>query len=117
MTLDEMIERAMRSVVALQSPLDLIVSESVSQACHRRGYSGAMDLITLADDPTMFEQALRFENPVAPVEHESIRFTSMHDTVHLPPPPPPPTHSPFLPRTQSKDSFFEMLQTIRETSL
>jgi hypothetical protein len=64
MTLDEMIERAMRSVVALQSPLDLIVSESVSQACHRRGYSGAIDMITLVEDPAVIEQALRNEHPV-----------------------------------------------------
>ena len=64
MTLDEMIERAKRSVMALQSPLDLIVSESVSQACHRRGYSGAIDMITLVEDPAVIEQSLRNEHPV-----------------------------------------------------
>jgi hypothetical protein len=65
MTLDEMIERAKRSVMALQSPLDLIISESVSQACHRRGYSGAIDnMITLVDDPSVIEHALRNEHHV-----------------------------------------------------
>lgn len=49
MTLDELIERAMRSVVALQSPLDLVVSNVVSDACHRRGCSGAMDVIGAMD--------------------------------------------------------------------
>ncbi len=76
MTLDEMIERAKRSVMALQSPLDLIVSESVSQACHRRGYSGAIDMITLVDDPTVFEQALRDELPVV---------SGDQDPLHVPP--------------------------------
>ncbi len=44
-TLEELIERAMRSVEALQSPLDLIVREeiSISHAVHRRGVSGAID--------------------------------------------------------------------------
>ena len=76
MTLDEMIERAKRSVMALQSPLDLIVSESVSQACHRRGYSGAIDMITIVDDPTVFEQALRDELPVV---------SGDQDPLHVPP--------------------------------
>ena len=72
MTLDEMIERAKRSVMALQSPLDLIVSESVSQACHRRGYSGAIDMITLVDDPTMFEQSSRHELPVVSGDQDPV---------------------------------------------
>jgi hypothetical protein len=43
--LEELIERAMRSVEALQSPLDLIVREEIciSHAVHRRGVSGAID--------------------------------------------------------------------------
>ena len=56
MTLDEMIERAMRSVVALQSPLDLIVSESISHACLRRGCSDAIDMVTLVEGSTTTEQ-------------------------------------------------------------
>ena len=52
MTMDGWIERAMRSVVALNSPLDLIVSSelSVSDACHRRGCSGFVDLVLAAED-------------------------------------------------------------------
>lgn len=44
-TMEELIQRAVRSVEALQSPLDLIVSEeiSISHAVHRRGVSGAID--------------------------------------------------------------------------
>ena len=47
-TMEELIERAVRSVAALQSPLDLIVSTDVSDACHRRGCSGAIDLAAVA---------------------------------------------------------------------
>lgn len=49
LTMDEWIDRAMRSVKALQSPLDLIVSEGISNACHRRGCSDAIDFMTLTD--------------------------------------------------------------------
>mmetsp|Transcript_47853 Transcript_47853/g.101677 ORF Transcript_47853/g.101677 Transcript_47853/m.101677 type:complete len:413 (-) Transcript_47853:106-1344(-) len=42
--LEELIERSMRSVEALQSPLDLIVSAEISDACHRRGISGVIDM-------------------------------------------------------------------------
>ena len=83
MTMDEMIERAMRSVAALQSPLDLIVSESVSQACHRRGYSGAIDLITLVDDPTTIELALRNEHPEMSSYQDKARAPSLkQDPLH-----------------------------------
>ena len=48
-TLEEMIERAKRSVEAVQSPLDLMVSESITNACHRRGCSGNIDMISIVD--------------------------------------------------------------------
>ena len=48
-TLEELIERSMRSVEALQSPLDLVVPDQVSAAVHRRGVSGAIDAGGLID--------------------------------------------------------------------
>jgi len=73
-TLEELIERAMRSVEALQSPLDLIVREeiSISHAVHVRGVSGVIDFglidFTAAADGPLFGDQLQ-------------------------PPPPPPTTS------------------------
>ena len=45
MTLEEMFERAVRSVEAVQNPLDLIVSTQIADACHRRVCSGMIDLV------------------------------------------------------------------------
>jgi hypothetical protein len=72
LSMDELIDRAMRSVMALQSPLDLIVSEGVSNACHRRGCSEAIDFMTFIEDPTTMEQSLRNELPDA----SAIEFTT-----------------------------------------
>ena len=76
-TLEELIERSMRSVEALQSPLDLIVPEEVSAAVHRRGVSGAIDVGGLIDAalPVLSEAA-----PPQIVEQA------------LPPPPPTSSH-------------------------
>ena len=49
-TFEEMIDRAIRSVDAVMSPFDLIVSEEVTNACHRRGCSGNIDMIAAIDD-------------------------------------------------------------------
>jgi hypothetical protein len=73
LSMDELIDRAMRSVMALQSPLDLIVSEGVSNACHRRGCSEAIDFMTFIEDPTTMEQSLRNELPDA----SAIEFTTL----------------------------------------
>ncbi|KAL3768633.1 hypothetical protein ACHAW5_004328 [Stephanodiscus triporus] len=170
LTMDELIDRAMRSVMALQSPLDLIVDDRVSNACHRRGCSAAIDFMTLIEDPATIEQSLRNELP----EPSSIEFMTLgekkkslsfnkskpqdppvhvlplkethflHDNVAPAPPPPqsisviqvippiiessviheddmslppPPDLSPYhhsKMRSQSVDSFVDMLQTMRE---
>lgn len=47
--LEKFIQRAVRSVAAVQSPLDLIVSPEVTNSCHRRGCSGNIDMITTID--------------------------------------------------------------------
>ncbi len=75
LTMDELIDRAMRSVMALQSPLDLIVSEGVSNACHRRGCSEAIDFMTFIEDPTTMEQSLRNELP----EASAIEFITLSE--------------------------------------
>mmetsp|Transcript_26217 Transcript_26217/g.52777 ORF Transcript_26217/g.52777 Transcript_26217/m.52777 type:complete len:526 (+) Transcript_26217:467-2044(+) len=77
-TLEELIERAMRSVEALQSPLDLIVSEeiSISHAVHRRGVSGAVDWGLI--------------EATAPVKTTEADAPLVAD--QLPPLPPPPSH-------------------------
>lgn len=69
--MDEWIDRAMRSVMALQSPLDLIVSEGVSNACHRRGCSDAIDFMTLSETPTSaMERTLSLRSdPYADEQH------------------------------------------------
>ena len=74
-TLEELIEHAMRSVEALQSPLDLIVREeiSISHAVHRRGVSGAIDDWGLIDATT-----------VKTSEADAVLVADQ-----LPPPPPP----------------------------
>lgn len=68
LTLEELIERSMRSVEALQSPLDLIVSEEVSHACHRRGVSGAIDVgfATFADEAVLSDTAADSVEPPHP---------------------------------------------------
>eukprot|EP00547_Thalassionema_nitzschioides_P008448 CAMPEP_0194227014 /NCGR_PEP_ID=MMETSP0156-20130528/42636_1 /TAXON_ID=33649 /ORGANISM="Thalassionema nitzschioides, Strain L26-B" /LENGTH=511 /DNA_ID=CAMNT_0038959483 /DNA_START=280 /DNA_END=1816 /DNA_ORIENTATION=+ len=46
LTMEEIVERAVRSVEAVQNPMDLIVSEDVTNACrHRRGCSGNIEMI------------------------------------------------------------------------
>ena len=144
LTMDEWIDRAMRSVMALQSPLDLVVGDSVSNACHRRGCSAAIDFMTLGEYPSSVKQSLRKEFPrLSPLKLVGRCFTDgarkpQDDTVHVhpfkekflshefimtpppPPPPPPPTHSPVLTpffgriRSQSVNSFVDMLQIMRE---
>jgi hypothetical protein len=47
LTMEGWIDRAMRSVMALQSPLDLHVGNAVSNASHRRGCSASIDFMTL----------------------------------------------------------------------
>jgi dipeptidase E len=79
LTMDEWIDRAMRSVMALQSPLDLIVSEGVSNACHRRGCSDAIDFMTLSETPTSaMERTLSLRSdPYADEQHPvEVEFRS-----------------------------------------
>jgi hypothetical protein len=85
-TLEELIERAMRSVEALQSPLDLIVSEeiSISHAVHRRGVSRATDdwglhaslKSTEAVDPLLVAVADQLLPPPLPPSHKHERTPS-----------------------------------------
>jgi len=75
-TLEELIERAMRSVEALQSPLDLIVREeiSISHAVHRRGVSGAIDdwgLIDATTVKTSEADAVLVADQLPPLPHPS----------------------------------------------
>ena len=140
LTMDELIDRAMRSVMALQSPLDLIVSEGVSNACHRRGCSEAIDFMTLGENQSTVEQSLRKDlrgrpsplklggrcltdgarKPQGPTVNAlplKETFFSQHENIMVPPPPPPPpVLSPFhvRVRSQSMNSFVDMLQTMRE---
>lgn len=51
LTMEGWIDRAMRSVMALQSPLDLHVGNAVSNASHRRGCSASIDFMTLGGMP------------------------------------------------------------------
>ena len=82
-SLEELIERAMRSVEALQSPLDLIVREeiSISHAVHRRGVSGAIGVSGAFDwgliEATATEKP---ETDVSPLVADQLL------------PPPPPSH-------------------------
>ncbi len=75
-TMEELIQRAMRSVEALQSPLDLIVSEeiSISHAVHRRGVSGAIDW-----GLDLIDATVKTHEADAPLVSDQL----------LPPPPPP----------------------------
>lgn len=50
LTMEEMIERAMRSVEAVQSPMDLIVSQEVTDACTIRGSTFNTEMIDTLDD-------------------------------------------------------------------
>lgn len=137
-TLEELIERAMRSVEALQSPLDLIVSEeiSISHAVHRRGVSRAIDdwgLIdatvkaTEADDPLVADQLLPSHKhertpsnllySPAPLTIEritdDINATTLEERCAAPSPPPPPhTHQ----RTPSNFQHSPALHNIGRTS-
>jgi dipeptidase E len=140
LTMDEWIDRAMRSVMALQSPLDLIVGDRVSNACHRRGCSAAIDFMTLGENQSTVEQSLRKDlrgrpsplklggrcltdgarKPQGPTVNAlplKETFFSQHENIMVPPPPPPPpVLSPFhvRVRSQSMNSFVDMLQTMRE---
>ena len=140
LTMDEWIDRAMRSVMALQSPLDLIVGDRVSNACHRRGCSAAIDFMTLGENQSTVEQSLRKDlrgrpsplklggrcltdgarKPQGPTVNAlplKETFFSQHENIMVPPPPPPPpVFSPFhvRVRSQSMNSFVDMLQTMRE---
>ena len=138
-TLEELIERAMRSVEALQSPLDLIVSEeiSISHAVHRRGVSRAIDdwgLIdatvkaTEADDPLVADQLLPSHKhertpsnllySPAPLTIEritdDINATTLEERCAAPSPPPPPSHT--HQRTPSNFQHSPALHNIGRTS-
>ena len=108
-TLEELIERALRSVEALQSPLDLIVSEeiSVSYAVHRRGISGAIELRSVETVPPEMDSALIDEALPPPPPHPRQRTPSnlfyspaLNDCDKVPvgelPPPRAPSADPFL---------------------
>lgn len=82
-TLEELIERSMRSVEALQSPLDLIVSQEVSDACHRRGMSGVIDL-------GFVEAATDITDVVASASAAATAAAAEEQV--LPPPPAHPSH-------------------------
>jgi len=139
LTMDEWIDRAMRSVMALQSPLDLIVGDRVSNACHRRGCSAAIDFMTFGENPSTAKQSLRKELPaLSPLkllgrcategatkpQDPTVPILPLKKTLFLyenimatpPPPPPPAALSPFhnRVRSQSMNSFVDMLQTMRE---
>jgi len=137
LTMDEWIDRAMRSVMALQSPLDLIVGDRVSNACHRRGCSAAIDFMTLGEIQSTVKQSLRKELPGRPSplklggrcltegarkpQDPTVNVLPLKETFFLhenimEPPPPPPALSPFHARvrSQSMNSFVDMLQTMRE---
>jgi hypothetical protein len=113
MTLDEMIERAKRSVVALQSPLDLIVSESVSHACLRRGCSDAIDMVTLVEGSTTIEQASCNEVAGVPMYQDQVNLQPMQEVSqlnekHVSPSPSLQTCSD---DSESVDSYAEMIQS------
>jgi hypothetical protein len=82
-TLEDLIERAKRSVEALQSPLDLIVREEVSAAVHRRGVSGAIDIGGLG----LIEAAVPFSSG-AEAKNASEATASLVAEKTLPPPSP-----------------------------
>ena len=105
MTLDELIARAMRSVEALQCPLDLIVSQEATDAFHRRGCSGVINLLAAGVE----EMGI----PMGPLPERSVAVALLPNlsspTLHEPPPPPilsPHTHI----RSKSFGSFVDMLQ-------
>eukprot|EP00956_Cyclotella_meneghiniana_P002005 scaffold2243_cov73-Cyclotella_meneghiniana.AAC.11 len=68
-TLEELIERSMRSVEALQSPLDLVVPDQVSAAVHRRGVSGAIDAGGLIDAAVPLVAQVLLPPPPPPTSH------------------------------------------------
>lgn len=141
-TLEELIERAMRSVEALQSPLDLIVSEeiSISHAVHRRGVSRATDdwglsasvKSTEAVDPLLVAVADQLPPPLPPShKHERTPSNLLYSPAPLTiervaddinatpleercaaPPPPPHTHE----RTPSNFQYSPALHNIGRTS-
>lgn len=137
-TMEELIQRAMRSVEALQNPLDLIVSEeiSVSHAVHRRGVSGAidwgLDLIDAtvkpheADAPLIADQL-----PPPPPSHPHERTPSnllyspainieritLEERCATPPPPPlPPQNNHQRPPTHPQYSSVALHNNIGKTS-
>lgn len=157
LTMDEWIDRAMRSVMALQSPLDLHVGNAVSNASHRRGCSASIDFMSSGDENQVLStvtQVLRKtglhlsgippQSPLRRSQTVGVAVKPPQDTLkvglqimngvvlptHIPPPPPLP--SPLSPlglsrvrstgslrahvrvRSQSMNSFVDMLQTLRE---
>ena len=108
LTMEELIDRAMRSVMALQSPLDLIVSDDISNACHRRGCSAAIDFMTFNEDPITMEQSLRNEPP----ESSAGEFTPLGEkrkTLSFPKEVPVPS------QLKPQDPLFNVLPLKEET--
>lgn len=113
-TFEELIERAMRSVAALQSPLDLIVSEEVSNACHRRGCSGMTDLFDNIEDAPSYSATLETPLEQRP-SNQNIKQSSFMIPVSNHPSPlhKIATHSVrFHKRSKSMDSILEVGQPI-----
>mmetsp|Transcript_1218 Transcript_1218/g.2327 ORF Transcript_1218/g.2327 Transcript_1218/m.2327 type:complete len:488 (-) Transcript_1218:247-1710(-) len=119
-TLDELVERAIRSVAALQSPLDLVVSTEVSDACHRRGCSRVGSFVNFDDLSKLMEHSsLEHSNApkISSSEINSIRLRHQRFPSHAVPLPRmgennlQSTHVTYT-RTPSFDSFLDALPLV-----